>query len=43
MCKYQKRKEVIAMLKKDLIDKIAATGHTKKQAGAALEAVLDAI
>ena len=31
------------MLKKDLIDKIAATGLTKKQAGAALEAVLDAI
>ena len=31
------------MLKKDLVDKIAATGLTKKQAGAALEAVLDAI
>ena len=38
-----KRKEVTTMLKKDLIDKIAATGLTKKQAGAALEAVLDAI
>ena len=28
------------MLKKDLIDKIAAVGLTKKQAGEALEAVL---
>ena len=31
------------MLKKDLIDKIAATGLTKRQAGEALEAVLEAI
>jgi DNA-binding protein HU-beta len=31
------------MLKKDLIDKIAATGLTKKQAGEALDATLDAI
>ena len=31
------------MLKKDLIDKIAAVGLTKKQAGEALEAVLEAV
>lgn len=31
------------MLKKDLIDKIAATGLTKKQAGDALDATLEAI
>ncbi|HHX99203.1 TPA: HU family DNA-binding protein [Candidatus Dojkabacteria bacterium] len=31
------------MLKKDLIDRIAATGLTKKEAGAALDAVLEAI
>ncbi len=31
------------MLKKDLIDKIAAVGLTKKQAGAALEATLEAV
>lgn len=31
------------MLKKDLIDRIAATGLTKKQAGEALDAMLEAI
>ena len=31
------------MLKKDLIDKIASTGLTKRQAGDALDAVLEAI
>lgn len=31
------------MLKKDLIDKIAATGLTKRQASDALDATLDAI
>lgn len=31
------------MLKKDLVDKIAATGLTKRQAGDALDAVLEAI
>ncbi|NMC09043.1 HU family DNA-binding protein [Candidatus Microgenomates bacterium] len=31
------------MLKKDLIEKIAAVGLTKKQAGEALEAVLEAV
>jgi DNA-binding protein HU-beta len=31
------------MLKKDLIDRIATTGLTKKQAGEALDAMLDAI
>ncbi|KUK67509.1 MAG: DNA-binding protein HU [candidate division WS6 bacterium 36_33] len=31
------------MLKKDLVDKIAETGLTKKQAGEALDAILDAI
>jgi DNA-binding protein HU-beta len=31
------------MLKKDLIDRIADTGLTKKQAGEALDAMLDAI
>ena len=31
------------MLKKDLIDKIAATGLTKKQAGDALDATLEGI
>jgi DNA-binding protein HU-beta len=31
------------MLKKDLIDKIAATGLTKRQAGDALDATLEAI
>jgi DNA-binding protein HU-beta len=31
------------MLKKDLIDRIAATGLTKKQAGDALDATLEAI
>ena len=31
------------MLKKDLIEKIAATGITKKQASLALDATLDAI
>jgi DNA-binding protein HU-beta len=31
------------MLKKDLIDKIAATGLTKRQAGDALDAMLEAI
>jgi DNA-binding protein HU-beta len=31
------------MLKKDLIDRIAATGLTKKQAGDALDALLEAI
>jgi DNA-binding protein HU-beta len=31
------------MLKKDLIDRIAATGLTKRQAGDALEAMLEAI
>jgi DNA-binding protein HU-beta len=31
------------MLKKDLVDKIASTGLTKRQAGDALDAVLEAI
>ena len=31
------------MLKKDLVDRIAETGLTKKQAGEALDAMLDAI
>lgn len=31
------------MLKKDLIDRIAATGLTKRQAGDALDAMLEAI
>jgi DNA-binding protein HU-beta len=31
------------MLKKDLVDKIAATGLTKRQAGDALDATLEAI
>jgi len=31
------------MLKKDLIDKIAATGLTKRQAGDALDAMLEAV
>jgi DNA-binding protein HU-beta len=31
------------MTKQDLIDKVAKTGMTKKQAGAAVNAVLDAI
>ena len=31
------------MLKKDLIDRIASVGLTKKQAGAALDATLEAI
>ena len=31
------------MLKKDLIDRIAAVGLTKKQAGEALDAVLEAV
>lgn len=31
------------MLKKDLIDKIATTGLTKRQAGDALDAMLEAI
>ena len=31
------------MLKKDLIDRIAATGLTKRQAGDALDAMLEAV
>lgn len=31
------------MLKKDLVDKIASTGLTKRQAGDALDAVLEAV
>jgi DNA-binding protein HU-beta len=43
MCSISKERRNYEMLKKDLIDAIAETGLTKKQAAEALDALLDAI